>query len=89
MTTTGKTTKAPQLHPCACGCGTQIARTFVRGHDSKLGKQLRADYAAGKLTRAQVLAAAKKISERFHGKMTRSIAQVDAKAKAAKAKAAA
>lgn len=28
--------------PCACGCGTQVRRTFAQGHDSRLRSQLKA-----------------------------------------------
>jgi hypothetical protein len=44
------TTKAPktqkavaQPHPCACGCGAEVLRTFKQGHDQKLISNLASD----------------------------------------------
>jgi hypothetical protein len=67
---------------CACGCGGKTARSFVRGHDSKLGKQLRAAYVAGTMTSDEVMDRAGQISERFTGKMTRALAAADVQAAA-------
>lgn len=34
--------KPKELHPCACGCGEMVARTFRMGHDSKYYSMLKA-----------------------------------------------
>jgi hypothetical protein len=67
----------PADKQCACGCGELTARVFARGHDSRFASKLRAAYKAGEMTREQVIEAAGKVSERFHGKLVKSLAQAD------------
>jgi hypothetical protein len=67
----------PADKACACGCGELTARTFARGHDSKYASALRGQYKDGAKTREEVLAIAKGISDRFHGKLAKSLAQAD------------
>ena len=74
-----KAVKEPGL--CVHGCGQRTERPqakFVRGHDSLLAQELRAAYANGEKTAEQVREHAGLISEKFLGKMNRSIAAVDA-----------
>lgn len=85
---TGKPAKRgrPKTEPkqpglCVHGCGQRVQRPqamFVRGHDSLLAQELRAAYANGEKTAAQVREHAALISVRFAGKIDRSIAAVDA-----------
>jgi hypothetical protein len=79
----GIATPTENTRPCACGCGTQVNRTFARGHDSLHAKNLRAAYVAGKLDRREVLANAQVIGDRFVGKMVKQLANADAQAAAA------
>lgn len=71
--------KQPGL--CVHGCGQMCQRPqakFVRGHDSLLAQELRAAYANGERTAEQIREHAALISDKFLGKIERSIAAVDA-----------
>ena len=39
-TKTAKRKSRADVHPCACGCGQKVARTFAMGHDAKAKSML-------------------------------------------------
>ncbi|MGE5133207.1 MAG: hypothetical protein ACM32E_09900 [Gemmatimonadota bacterium] len=86
MTTTKTEAKTQAETPlCACGCGEHVQRQqakFVRGHDSRLVRQLKERHLAGELTRAQAVKEAAKVSPVLGKKLGRFIDSAVAKQKA-------
>ncbi len=44
---TAKPKAEPQLSPCKCGCGVEVARSFKQGHDQRLVSDLASDLVRG------------------------------------------
>lgn len=50
---TNPTTKTTAPKTCACGCGAEVARTFLPGHDARLKGQLLAESRSYKYARRE------------------------------------
>lgn len=73
---TDRTATIREQHPCRCGCGQQVARTFAVGHDARHLSNLRKAVAAGTMTADAALGEARTVSTAFAGKVARSLAAV-------------